>query len=272
MVYGLADVVQQRRLIEQSDASDTFKRVSGAKLDALLGLAETAACRRVRLLGYFGESSAPCGNCDNCLAPPVTWDATDAARKALSAIFRTGQRFGAAHVIDVLRGERKERVVHWGHDALGVFGLGADLDAAAWRSVFRQLVAQGLVSVDHESHGALKLAEASRAVLRGEASVAMRRTVARAAKAPKVRGEAAALAPAARDLYEALRAWRLEQARTQGVPAYVILHDRTLAAIAQSRPASLAALGRIDGIGAAKLERYGEAIVALGGGATTTSG
>ena len=263
MVYGLADVVQQRRLIDQSEASDAYKRVSGAKLDALLGLAETAGCRRVRLLGYFGEASAPCGNCDNCLAPPQTWDATDAARKALSAIFRTGQRFGAAHVIDVLRGEATAKVAQWEHDRLAVFGVGADLDATAWRSVFRQLVAQGLCDVDHEAHGALRLAEASRPVLRGDARVAMRRTVARAPRAPKARGEAAALAPEARGLFDALRGWRLEQARTQGVPAYVILHDRTLAAIAQTRPATLAALARVDGIGAAKLERYGDAIVAL---------
>ncbi|MBK7332244.1 MAG: DNA helicase RecQ [Betaproteobacteria bacterium] len=265
MAYGLADVVQQRRLIEQSEANDEFKRVSSAKLDALLGLAETAGCRRVRLLDYFGEASAPCGNCDNCLAPPETWDATDAARKALSAIFRTGQRFGASHVIDVLRGKGGDKVGRWEHDRLSVFGIGADLDDATWRSVFRQLVAQGLVRVDHEAHGALKLAEASRAVLRGDATVSMRRTVARAPKAPKLRGEAASLDTGARTLFDALKAWRLEQAKVQGVPAYVILHDRTLAAIAQARPASLAELARIGGIGAAKLDRYGAAIVALAG-------
>ncbi|MBE7523264.1 MAG: DNA helicase RecQ [Burkholderiales bacterium] len=263
MAYGLSDVVQQRRLIEQSDASDAFKRVSGAKLDALLGLAETAGCRRVRLLDYFGEASAPCGNCDNCLAPPQTFDATDAARKALSAVYRTGQRFGAAHVIDVLRGKGGDKVARWDHDRLAVFGVGADLDEQAWRGVFRQLVAQGLVRVDHEAHGALKLAEASRAVLRGEATVAMRRAVGRAPKPSKVRGEAAALAGPARDRFDALKAWRLSQARAQGVPAYVILHDRTLAAIAAAQPDSIAALAQIDGIGAAKLERYGEAIVAL---------
>jgi ATP-dependent DNA helicase RecQ len=201
----------------------------------------------------------------------VTFDATDLARKALSAIFRTGQRFGAAHVIDVLRGESGERIVKWGHDSLAVHGLGRDVDEPTWRSVFRQLVAQGLVSVDHEAYGALKLAEASRAVLRGEASVAMRRTVPRAAKAPKLRGEAAALPASARDLFDALRAWRLGEARTQGVPAYVILHDRTLATIAQARPASLASLAHVDGIGAAKLERYGEAIVALVLGASATT-
>ena len=169
MAYGLADVVQQRRLIDQSEADETFKRVAGAKLDALLGLAETASCRRVRLLDYFGEASGPCGNCDNCLAPPRTWDATDASRRALSAIHRTGQRFGAAHVIDVLRGNATERVARWDHQQLSVFGIGADLDEATWRGVFRQLVAQGLVTVDHEAFGGLKLAEASRAVLRGEA-------------------------------------------------------------------------------------------------------
>jgi len=158
-----------------------------------------------------------------------------------------------------------------GHDQLAVFGLGAARDAIAWRGIFRQLIAQGLVSVDHEAHGALKLAEPSRAVLRGEAAVAMRRTVERPAKAPRVRGEAATLDAGSRGLFDALRGWRLEQARTQGVPAYVVLHDRTLAAIAQSRPATLATLARIDGIGAAKLDRYGEAIVALVTGASATT-
>ena len=263
MAYGLSDVVQQRRLIEQSAAGEAFKRVSSAKLDALLGLAETPSCRRMRLLDYFGETSAPCGNCDNCLNPPQTWDATDTARRALSAIYRTGQRFGAAHVIDVLRGKASERIERWGHERLSVFGIGADIDEATWRTVFRQLVALGFVQVDHESFGALKLAEASRAVLRGEATVAMRHAVARAPKAPKLRGEALALDADDRALFERLRAWRAAEARAQGVPAYVILHDRTLAAIAQARPASPAALGRIDGIGAVKLERYGNAIVAV---------
>ncbi len=266
MAYGLADVVQQRRLIGQSEAADAFKRVANAKLDALLGFAETASCRRVRLLDYFGEASAPCGNCDNCISPPQTWDATDAARRALSAIYRTGQRFGAAHVIDVLRGKTGERVERWGHERLSVFGIGADLDDAAWRSVFRQLVAQSLVSVDHEGFGALKLAEPSRAVLRGDATVAMRRTVTRAGRAPKLRGEALALDADARAVFDRLKAWRAAEARRQSVPAYVILHDRTLAAIAQTCPASLGALARVDGIGATKLDRYGGAIIALVGG------
>jgi len=263
MAYGLADVVQQRRLIDQSEADEAFKRVAGAKLDALLGLAETASCRRVRLLDYFGEASGPCGNCDNCLAPPRTWDATDASRRALSAIHRTGQRFGAAHVIDVLRGHATERVTRWGHQQLSVFGIGSDLDDATWRGVFRQLVAQGLVTVDHEAFGGLKLAEASRPVLRGEARVAMRESVARARTAPKTRGAASTLEEADRPLFDRLKAWRSGQARAQGVPAYVILHDRTLAAIAEARPETLDALARVDGIGAVKLERYGDAVIAL---------
>jgi ATP-dependent DNA helicase RecQ len=263
MTYGLADVVQQRRLIEQSEANEAFKRVSSAKLDALLGLAETPSCRRVRLLDYFGEASGPCGNCDNCLNPPQTWDATDASRRALSAVYRTGQRFGAAHVIDVLRGKAGERIERWGHERLSVFGVGADIDDATWRTVFRQLVALGFLQVDHEAFGALKLAEASRKVLRGETSVSMRHAVTRAPRAPKLRGEALALDADARTLFERLRAWRANEARTQGVPAYVILHDRTLAAIAQARPATPTALGRIDGIGAVKLERYGDAIAAV---------
>ncbi|MBI2317684.1 MAG: DNA helicase RecQ, partial [Betaproteobacteria bacterium] len=175
MTYGLADLLQQRRFIEQSEADEEFKRISRAKLDALLGLCETAGCRRVRLLEYFGEASKPCGNCDTCLAPPETWDATEAARKALSAIYRTGQRFGAVHLIDVLRGKANERTGRWGHERLSVFGIGADLDEPTWRGVFRELVSRGLARVDHGAHGALKLAEASRAVLKGEQRVEMRR-------------------------------------------------------------------------------------------------
>ena len=262
MAYGLADVVQQRRLIEQSDASEDYKRISGAKLDALLGLCETPGCRRVRLLAYFGEASDPCGNCDTCLEPPQTWDATDAARKALSAIYRTGQRFGAVHLTDVLRGKQGERIERWGHHALGVFGVGAELDDAAWRSVFRQLVALGLARVDHEAHGALKLTEASRAVLRGEQAVQMRRAAPRAGRRPR-RSVPAGLAPADAALLEALKAWRRDEARSQGVPAYVILHDSTLAEVARTRPRDLAALAGLGGIGTKKLERYGDALLRL---------
>src|SRR6266850_403149 len=187
MTYGLADVVQLRRMIEQSVGSEEFRRVSFSKLEALLGLCETAGCRRVRLLDYFGEASQPCGNCDTCIEPPVTWDATDAARKALSCIYRTEQRFGAVHLIDVLMGRSTDRVSQWNHDQLAVFGIGADLDEATWRSVFRQLVALSYARPDHDAYGGLRLTDASRAVLKGEQRVEMRRAAPRKAKAAKQR-------------------------------------------------------------------------------------
>ena len=264
MTYGLADVVQQRRLIDQSEAGEDFKRVSAAKLDALLGLCETAGCRRVRLLSYFGESSAPCGNCDTCIEAPQTWDATEAAQKALSAMYRTGQRFGAVHVIDVLRGKTGERIARWGHDKLSVFGIGADLDEQAWRSVFRQLVALGFAQVAHDAHGALQLASASRAVLRGEQRVEMRRAVARTRKVAPVRAkDIGPVSSADLQLLEKLKAWRREEARTQGVPAYVILHDSALLEIARKRPDDLMQMNGISGIGVKRLERYGSALLRL---------
>jgi ATP-dependent DNA helicase RecQ len=262
MTYGLADLVQQRRLIDLSEAGEDHKRVSAAKLDALLGLCETAGCRRVRLLAYFGEAAAPCGNCDTCLEPPETWDATVAAQKALSAIYRTGQRFGAVHLIDVLRGKPGERISRWGHDSLSVFGVGADLDEAAWRAVFRQLVALGLARVAHESHGALQLTGASRAVLRGEMRVEMRRAVRGGRKPPRPRAlPGGELAAGDAGLFERLKTWRLAEARGQGVPAYVIFHDATLAEIARRRPEDLAGLAGIAGLGARRLERYGAALL-----------
>jgi ATP-dependent DNA helicase RecQ len=255
MAYGLADVVQLRRLIEMSEASEEFRRISFSKLDALLGLCETAGCRRVRLLGYFGEAAEPCGNCDNCLAPPQTWNATEAARKALSCIYRTGQRFGAMHLIDVLRGRDTERVSQWNHDQLSVFGIGADLDEGAWRGVFRQLVALGYARPDHEAYGALKLTEASRAVLRGEREVEMRRA------APQVPKKRRRTTIEESPLLSRLKAWRLAEARAQSVPPYVVFHDSTLAAIADARPSTLQALAGISGVGTKKLERYGAAIL-----------
>jgi ATP-dependent DNA helicase RecQ len=274
MAYGLGDVVQLRRLIEQSEGNEEFRRISFAKLDALLGLCETAGCRRVRLLDYFGEASQPCGNCDTCLEPPRTWDATEAARKALSSIYRTGQRFGAVHLIDVLRGRATERVSQWDHDKLAVFGVGAELDETAWRGVFRQLVAHGLARPDHDAFGALRLTEASRAVLKGEQSVEMRRaSPARKSKPAKVKAprrpawdapvDAEAGAPPEVDetLLARLKAWRSEQAREQSVPAYVIFHDSTLSAIAAAQPRDLIALSAISGIGAKKLDRYGRALL-----------
>jgi ATP-dependent DNA helicase RecQ len=267
MAYGLADVVQQRRLIDMSEASEEYKRVSVAKLDALLGLCETAGCRRVRLLAYFGEASMPCGNCDTCLAPPETYDATSAAQKALSAIYRTGQRFGAVHLIDVLRGKAGARITRWEHDKLSVFGIGEDVDETAWRGVFRQLVALGFARVDHEAHGALRLTEASRPVLKGAQQVSMRRAVTRvrSTRRPLRSGNVpvADLSAADSALLDRLKAWRLTESRTQSVPAFVILHDKTLAEIARQRPPDLSALRDIAGIGATKLERYGPALVGI---------
>ncbi|MEY4598572.1 MAG: ATP-dependent helicase RecQ [Pseudomonadota bacterium] len=264
MAYGLGDVVQQRRMIDQSEGGEEYRRVLVVKLDALLGLCETAGCRRVRLLDYFGEASAPCGNCDTCLEPPQTWDATEAARKALSCIYRTGQRFGAVHLIDVLRGRATERTAQWGHEQLNVFGIGADLDEAAWRNVFRQLVALGFAEPDHDAYGALKLTDASRPVLKGEQPVEMRQLQPRKGKVSKTRSAVAAgFSPADAGLLDQLKAWRLEKAREQSVPAYVILHDRTLAEIAALRPGNMDSLATISGIGNKKLERYGAALLDL---------
>jgi ATP-dependent DNA helicase RecQ len=254
-------------MIDQSEGSETFKRVSLVKLDALLGLCETAGCRRARLLDYFGETGEGprnCGNCDNCLEPPQTWDATEAARKALSCIYRTDQKFGAAHLIDVLRGRDTERVSKWGHDKLSVFGIGADIDEPAWRNVFRQLVVLGYARPDHEAYGALQLTEASRPVLRGEQRMVMRSLAARKAKKPSPgSGGNVALSGADTELLARLKAWRSAQAREQAVPAYVIFHDSTLAAIAAARPQSAEALAGVSGIGARKLERYGAALLEL---------
>ena len=264
MAYGLADVVQQRRMIAQSEADEQFKRVAAAKLDAMLGLCETAECRRVRLLDYFGEASSPCGNCDTCLAPPEVWDGTTAAQKLLSAVYRTGQRFGAGHVIDVLLGRATDKVNHWRHGALSTFGVGGELSDQEWRGVARQLVASGLLAVDHEAYGALKLTAASGAVLKGEQQVRLRQQVLRTRSVKKQRvAPVEALAGAAAELFERLRAWRGEAARAHGVPAYVIFHDATLRGIAHARPASLEALGMIAGVGARKIEVYGADILKL---------
>jgi ATP-dependent DNA helicase RecQ len=272
MAYGLADVVQQRRLIEMSEADDAYKRLSGAKLDAMLGLAEAADCRRVRLLAYFGEESRPCGNCDNCISPPQVRDASDDAKKLLSCIYRcqqaSGFGFAATHVIDVLRGKRTEKVAKFGHDRLSTFGIGADLSEAEWRLLLRQLAAQHLVEVDYERFNVLRLAEASRAVLRGERRIELRRQVAvargRAGKAKPAAG--VPLDAAAQTLYERLRAWRGQVAREHGVPAYVVFHDSTLQAIAQSRPSSVDALRALPGLGERKLANYGAQLLELIGG------
>ncbi len=264
MAYGLGDVVQQRRMIEESEADETFKRVSYRKLDALVGLAESASCRRVRLLGYFGEAATPCGNCDVCIEPPRVWDGSEAAQKALSCAYRTGQRFGAGHLIDVLRGNATERVQRYAHDALSTWGIGAGLSDQQWRAVFRQLVALGFLEPDAEAFGALKLTGAARGVLKGEVSVSFREDAEKPRRRDRARKAAAApLGPHAAPLLDALREWRLATARDHGVPAYVVFHDATLAAIAAARPRTLDELRGISGIGATKLERYGAALLAI---------
>jgi ATP-dependent DNA helicase RecQ len=265
MAYGLGDVVNQRRMIDASTAEPQFKRIAAAKLDALLGLCEASSCRRVRLLAYFDEASAPCGNCDVCLEPPQVWDGTVAAQKALSCVYRTGQRFGAVHLVDVLLGKDTDRVLQWNHHELSTFGIGKELDEKAWRAVFRQLVAQGLLAVDHAGHGSLLLAGESRAVLSGAQTVHLRQMQAGKPKAAAKRSTASAagLDASAERLWQRLREWRAGVAKEHGVPAYVVFHDATLAELARARPQSGIALGQVSGVGARKLERYGEALLEL---------
>ncbi len=282
MAYGLADVVNQRRMIDESPAGEEFKKIQRGKLDALLALAEATDCRRVRLLAYFGETyrSADgrplqqCGHCDNCLNPPATWDGTEAARKLLSCIYRFhqngGQRFGAGHLIDVLRGKMSDKVAQYGHQHLSTWAIGADLGEAQWRGVLRQLVALGHVFAEGE-YGTLALAESARSVLRGEIAIRLRvqsqapkqgkrgkisRSGGSVAKGAPVDLDAAALAR-----FEQLKAWRSEVAREHGLPAYVIFQNVTLAEMARQQPQSLDELGRISGVGAKKLEAYGREIL-----------
>jgi ATP-dependent DNA helicase RecQ len=262
MAYGLADVVQQRRMILASQADERHKRVASAKLDALLGLCETTACRRQRLLAYFGEDSGPCGNCDTCLEPPQTWDGTEAVRKALSCVYRTGQRFGAGHVIAVLLGRDDARVRQWGHDRLSTYGIGADIAEREWRAIFRQLVALGLLAVD-PAHGALVLTAASRPVLKGEQAVPLRRAAEKMAAPAKRRRIDSDLGAEEHALFGRLRAWRAATAKEHGVPAYVIFHDSTLLELARTRPRSLDEMRRVGGIGARKLENFGAALLEL---------
>ena len=271
LAYGLADVVQQRRMIDEGAAGDEFKRVQRAKLDALLALCEAHDCRRVRLLAYFGEPSTPCGNCDNCLHPPATWDATEAARKLLSCLYRFTQhrhgprQFGAGHLIDVLRGKATDKVAQYGHEGLSTFGIGADLSEAQWRAVLRQLVALGHVVVEGE-YNTLALADSARAVLRGEVTLRLRvpsatpKARARSERRPRDAGAEGLDAPA-QARYDALRAWRTEVAREHNLPSYIIFGNATLAELARRAPADLAALAEVSGVGVKKLEAYGSEIL-----------
>ena len=282
LAYGLADVVQQRRLIGTSPGDEAHRRRLATHLDAMLALCETARCRRAQLLAHFGEPAPPCGNCDTCAAPPEVWDGTIAAQKFLSAVYRLanerGQRFGAGHIIDILTGKRTPKVAEYGHDRLTVFGVGDDLRDTEWRGVARQLLAQGLLGVEGD-YNVLTLTGASTAVLRKEREIMLRREPERV-RPPRSRratpaaagrdgavaaaGAAAAdLTPEAAAIFERLREWRAGTARDQNVPAYVIFHDATLRQIAARQPATLAGLSGISGVGEAKLARYGEQLLGV---------
>lgn len=275
MAYGLGDVVQQRKMIDESEADDAHKRVQTGKLDALLGLCEVASCRRVRLLAYFGEMSKPCGNCDTCLEPPASFDATREAQMALSCVYRaqkaSGFRFGAGHLIDILRGTRSEKVLQRGHEKISTFGVGAALSEPEWRAVFRQLVAFGYLAVDHDGFGALVLTDASKPVLKGEEHVTLRKYVkpTRARQSSSRTGEradpTAGMSAREKARWERLRSWRAETAKSDGVPAYVIFHDATLAEIVRSDPDTIDDLRHIPGIGVRKLERFGDELLAVVG-------
>ncbi|WP_290689087.1 DNA helicase RecQ [Aquabacterium sp.] len=276
LTYGLADVVNQRRMIDESPANDDFKRVQRGKLDALLAMAEAHDCRRVRLLAYFGEPSEPCGNCDNCLNPPATWDGTEAARKMLSCIYRFWQhgqqRFGAGHLIDVLRGKQTDKVQQYGHQSLSTFGVGAELSENQWRAVLRQLVALGHVVAEGE-YNTLALTDSARAVLKGEVNLTLREAAetprrGRASKTGKPGAGKAASAPAdltgdALARFAELRTWRAGVAREHNLPAYIVFNDATLADMARIAPQSLGELAGISGVGAKKLQAYGDQILAV---------
>ncbi|MET0129566.1 MAG: DNA helicase RecQ, partial [Stenotrophomonas chelatiphaga] len=265
LCYGLGDVVLLKQMIEQSEAGEDRKTLERSKLDHLLGYCESMQCRRQVLLAGFGETyPQPCGNCDNCLVPPDAWDASVAAQKALSCVYRSGQRFGVGHLIDILRGGENDKIRQFGHTELSTYGIGKDLDARTWRSVFRQLVAASLLEVDSEAYGGLRLTDGSRAVLKGQRKVMMRR------ENPKTRerdrsGQRTGLSVLPQDLalFNALRGLRAELAREQNVPAFVIFHDSTLRNIAEQRPTSVDALGKVGGIGGTKLSRYGERLVEI---------
>ncbi len=270
MTYGLADVVNQRRIIDESPADETFKQGQRGKLDALLALAEATDCRRVRLLAYFGEASKPCGNCDNCLNPPATWDGTEAARKLLSCIYRfhqRGERFGAGHLIDVLRGKATDKTRQYQHESLSTWGCGADLSEQQWRAVLRQLIALGHVAAEGEFN-TLALQDSARAVLKGGVGIRLREAE---EKKPRGKGSRAGARPKSdqalgldaegQERFEALKAWRSEVAKEHGLPAYVIFQNTTLAEMARVMPGDLAELGEISGVGAKKLEAYGREIL-----------
>jgi len=266
MVYGMSDVAARRRMIDTGSAADAVKRVEKTKLNALLGIAETAGCRRQAILSHFGEShGGGCGNCDTCRSPVRCYDATEDARKALSAIYRTGQRYGGGHVVDVLRGKVTEKVTRNAHDKLSVFGIGKDRDERAWNSVIRQLVASGAIEIAHEEHGALRFGESAGPIVKGQVPVTMRIDPAPArggGRAPR-RPDATPVAAEDEGLFQALRAERTRIAQEQGIPSYLIFNDATLKELAKKRPTSLEEMNGIPGIGDRKLSVYGETFLAV---------
>lgn len=262
LAYGLGDMVLLQQMIEQSEAGEERKRLERRKLDQLLGYCESMQCRRQVLLAGFGETyPQPCGNCDNCLHPAATWDASVAAQKALSCVYRSGQRFGVNHLIDILRGSESERIRQFSHDRLSTYGIGTDVDARTWRSVFRQLVAGGLLQVDTEGYGSLRLTDASREVLKGQQAVMLRKELPPPRERERVNRTGLPVQPGDLPLFNALRNLRAELAREQNVPAFVIFHDSTLRNIAELHPATMDELGRVGGIGGSKLARYGEQLL-----------
>jgi ATP-dependent DNA helicase RecQ len=259
MLYGMQDAAMQRNFIDESEAPEAQKRIEHQKLNALLGLCEAASCRRRILLDYFGDTSEPCGNCDTCLVPPVTFDGTVAAQKALSCAYRTGQRFGVGYLIDVLLGKSDERIARFGHDQVSTFGIGKEMGRSEWQSIFRQLVALHLLTSDGGDFGGLKVTPRGLAFLKEKETLRLRRFT---GKAKELGGRQAPTAPDFADendrlLFDALRAARLELAREQNVPPYVIFHDRTLRELALRKPTTLFALSNISGVGEKKMERYG---------------
>lgn len=266
MVYGLGDVIQQRRMIEESEAEFKFKQVATKKLEAMLSLCETTTCRRSHLLSYFGEVSdvTACGNCDVCLNPPQVWDATVEVQKALSCVYRTGQNFGAGHLIDVLRGNLTVRVKEWNHDKVSTFGIGKDLQERTWRAVFRQMVALGLLTTDSEGHGSLNLTAASRVVLKGQQTVYLRLQAKLNRLSEKRQDDDLAIMDSTeRYLWEQLRTWRAKTAKEYGVPAYVIFHDTTLRELVRLCPQTEDELRLVTGIGMRKLDKYGNHLIEI---------
>lgn len=266
MAYGLQDVVNLRSMMAKSEANEAHKRLEHSKLEAMLGLAELTTCRRRALLEYFGDVlPGPCGNCDNCLEPPVTWDATEASRKAISCAYRTGQRFGVNYLIDVLLGKSNERVQRFAHDELQVFGVGTEHTAEEWRSLYRQLIARGVLAVDVDGHGSVQLTESARPVLRNEHRLALRPAPARMGRTSKrgggARKAAVEIDTADRPLWEALRALRKELSDVAGVPAYVVFNDSTLAGMIELKPQTPNEMAQVSGVGAHKLEQYGDAFL-----------